>query len=184
MCCCISRLLLECTGQIFYVFLLLYQVYVHCLRLRTKPCVFISCNIVLDLHVAIHIPEVLFLGLAEDGRLIGLHHVRAVRSLVYSHGVILSPTKHRLLTYRLLSGTTKQDIARTVIMNDLLIHATAFGTLSSTAMQSVVRYAVHAVEGRRLHVLWRHTCRASEKLPVGALSICTQLRCAVRYHKE
>ena len=75
-------MLLECTCQILNILLLLNQVDVHLLGLRAKTSVFISRDVVLDLQVTIHIPKVFFLGLAEDGCLVGLHHVRAVCSMI------------------------------------------------------------------------------------------------------
>jgi len=75
----IVLLLLQGASQVFDVFLFLLKVYVHLLGLGPQPRVFVPSNVVLDLQVAVHIPEFLFLCLSKNGCLIGLERTVLLR---------------------------------------------------------------------------------------------------------
>ena len=72
-------LVLQLPRQRFDVFLLLLEIYIHLLGLCAQTSVFIPCDVVLDLQVAIHIANLLLLSLAENWGLVGLKAVGGER---------------------------------------------------------------------------------------------------------
>ena len=72
-------LVLQLSRQCLNVFLLLLEIDIHLLGLGAQTSVFIPCDVVLDLQVAIHIANLLLLSLAENWGLVGLKAVGGER---------------------------------------------------------------------------------------------------------
>ena len=132
------RLLLKLACQVLNILFFLDEIDVHLFCLCTKACVLISRDIVLNLQVTIHVSKVFLLSLPEDGRLVCLDHVS---STVWSDssrrmgeiglGCVCTPSQQGLLANRSLAA--QQDVARAVVVDDLLVDAVAFLSILSCA---------------------------------------------------
>ena len=127
---CIVRLLLKLARQVLNVLFFLDEVDVHLLCLCPQACVLIPSDIVLNLQVTIHVSKVFLLSLPEDGRLVRLDHVGCAVWCDCSRcmgeigcGCICTPPQQGLLADRSL--TAQQDVARAVVVDDLLVDAVA-----------------------------------------------------------
>lgn len=65
-------LLLKSASQVLNILFFLLQVHVHLLGLSPQASVLVTCNVVLDLKIAVHVAEFFLLCLSEYGCLVGL----------------------------------------------------------------------------------------------------------------
>ena len=127
---CIVRLLLKLARQVLNVLFFLDKVDVHLLYLCPQACVLVSRDIILNFQVTIHVSKVFLLSLPEDGCLVRLDHVSCTvwsdcsrRMGEIGLGCVCTPSQQGLLADRSL--TAQQDVARAVVVDDLLVDAVA-----------------------------------------------------------
>lgn len=156
-------LLLKLTSEILDLFLLLLQVDIKLLCLSTQASVLISCDIVLDLEVSVHISHLFLLSGLEDRRLVSLNHIslsdhtgRVVVVYTASH------TSSRLL-HRHIS-TAEQDIATAVVMDNLLIDTIAFLGTAVREATTCLHTLVHGAHMHRVVELLRARRPSDERL--------------------
>ena len=111
------HLLLQSTSQIFNLFLLFLQIYIHLFGLCSQSRILISRDIILYLQIAVHIANFFLFSLSENGRLISLSNILIIDDATV---VELAPgALHRADWH--IAAARKQDIARAVIVNNLLV---------------------------------------------------------------
>ena len=71
-------LLLKLASEIFNLFLLLFQLDVERFGLRPQARVLVSGDVVLDLEISVHVPDLFFLEGFENGRLVRFQGVLVV----------------------------------------------------------------------------------------------------------
>lgn len=120
-------LLLQGSRQIFNLLLLLLQVDVHLLGLCSQPRVLVARDVVLYLQVAVHVADLLFLSLTEDRRLVRL--LELIRHCAWLE--VHLPAWRRDLVDWHVAVAAEQDIARAVVVDDLLVDTVAFGCAAS-----------------------------------------------------
>ena len=128
-------LLLERSSQIFNLFLLFSEINVHLFSLSAKTSVFIARYIVLNFEVTIHVSNFLSLSGSEDGLLIGLGNIGCLILLLRDAIVSLSADAFNRLAHRNITAT-KQNVARAIIMDNLLENATSF-RVSSCSWEAI-----------------------------------------------
>ena len=172
---CIVRLLLKLARQVLNVLFFLDKVDVHCFYLCSQACVLVPRDIVLNLQVTIHVSKVFLLSLPEDGCLVRLDHVGCTvwsdcsrRMGEIGCGCVCTPPQQGLLADRSL--TAQQDVARAVVVDDLLVDAVALLSVGA-AVQPHPRAIVQAEERRRLvhQALRSHGSRPGKQLSIRAL---------------
>ena len=137
------HLLLQSPSQILNLLLLLLKIYVHLFGLGAESRVFIPSDVVLYLKIAVHIAYLFLLSLSKDRRLICLGNILIVNDTAVvelASGALHGADRH-------VASTREQDIARAVIVNDLLIDSAALGggaTLDSGARWHTL---VHRLDG-------------------------------------
>ena len=137
------HLLLQSPSQILNLFLLLLKIYVHLFGLGAESCVFIPRDIVLNLKIAVHIAYLFLFSLSEDRRLISLSNIL----IVYDTAVVELASSALHGANRHVASAGEQDIARAVIVDDLLIDSAPFGGGASLDPRAR-RYAlVHRLDG-------------------------------------
>ena len=137
------HLLLQSTSQIFNLFLFLLQIYIHLFGLCSQSRILISRDIILNLQIAVHIANFLLFSLSENGRLICFRNILIIDDAAVVE--LASGALHR--ANRHIAATRKQDIARAVIVNNLLIDSRPFGRGASLD-PCAGRYAlVHRFDG-------------------------------------
>ena len=157
-------LLLKLSSEILDLFLLLLQVDIELLCLSTQARVLISCDIVLDLEVSVHISHLFLLSGLEDRRLVSLNHI--VLSDHTGRVVVVNAASHTSswLLNRHIS-TAEQDIATAVVVDNLLIDTIAFlGTAVVREAATCLHTLVHGAHMHRVVELLRARGPSNERL--------------------
>ena len=142
----VIRLLLKSARQVLDLFLLLLQVDVHLLDLGAEASVFIARDVVLNLYVPVQVPHLFFLSLPEDRRLVGFDDVAAGVELAIVVGSAASPGCH--LTYGHVAAAAEEDVARAVVVDNLLVDTASFLAAGAYgASSSTLHACVHGLDG-------------------------------------
>lgn len=156
-------LLLKLTSEILDLFLLLLQVDIELLCLSTQASVLISCDIVLDLEVSVHISHLFFLSGLEYRRLVSLNHIGL--SDHTGRVVVVNTASHTSswLLHRHIS-TAEQDIATAVVVDNLLIDTIAFLGTAVREAATCLHTLVHGAHMHRVVELLRARGPSNERL--------------------
>ena len=139
----IVHLLLELTSQILDIFFLPLQVDVQLFSLSAKARVFISRNVVLNLQVPVHIPNLFFLYWLENRCLVSLNHISVV-----IHALVYATTSSRCWCSHGSVATAEKDITRAIVVDYLLVDAVTF--LTASVGQATARLDTR-IHGANLH---------------------------------
>ena len=93
------------------------------LGLGAQPRILIASDVVLNLQISIHVADFFLLGLPEDRGLVRLSDV-----LIYPADAVIQLASVALDRANWhVSAAAEENVARAVVMNDLLVDAAAFG---------------------------------------------------------
>ena len=164
--------MLQLSRQSLNILLFLLHVDVHLLGLRAQPRILVPRYVVLDLQIPVHVSDLFFLSLPENRCLVRLKRVALSRGRNRkwpSRVIVINSTTSPswcsclgCLGHGQLPITTEQNVATSVVVDDLLVDTVTFRPARVVREHSGAGHALvhgldaHWVEGGAQRVLASH----------------------------